>query len=464
MAKHARRASLTARSRTGINEKKATKIFDLMEHFAGYGFNKSHSTAYAFLAYQTAYLKANYPWHFMAALLTIEAQNTDKLALYLGECRERGVPVLPPDINDSELHVHGRAGRGRPLRPDRDQERRRGRDRVAARRRARSSGAIRVAPRALRGSRPAAGEQARVREPGQGRRVRLARRRRRAWTTQPPTSRRAAAARRHRSRACEHGGRHQRDREQGQSQLFGGDATAATSDELRAAAAAPPWTEDGAAGGREGNARPVLERPPGRALRATAPGKAARRAATQRPTLGDRRRAAATAPMAGIVIAAAAAQDAKGDRMAVFTLEDRSGGVEVIVFPEPFKQFARADRERRAWCWCAASSSATTSRRRILATEIVPLESVRERLVARSVRIRCQAPPHDRDTFEALGDVFARHRGDRRVAVRAASAAAIRPGRCASRPTSPQIRVRPSDELVAEVEQICGPGLGGAPR
>ena len=74
-----------------------------MEHFAGYGFNKSHSTAYAFLAYQTAYLKANYPWHFAAALLTIEAQNTDKLALYLGECRDRGIPVLPPDINESQL-------------------------------------------------------------------------------------------------------------------------------------------------------------------------------------------------------------------------------------------------------------------------------------------------------------------------------------------------------------------------
>src|SRR4029077_17738057 len=83
----------------GTPEKKAAHLFDLMEHFAGYGFNKSHSTAYAFLAYQTAYLKANSPWHFAAALLTIESQNTDKLAVYLGECRERGVPVLPPDIN-----------------------------------------------------------------------------------------------------------------------------------------------------------------------------------------------------------------------------------------------------------------------------------------------------------------------------------------------------------------------------
>src|SRR5688572_17158270 len=86
----------------GISEKKATKIFDLMEHFAGYGFNKSHSTAYAVLAYQTAYLKANYPWHFAAGLLTIESQNTDKLAIYLGECRERGIPVLAPDINESQ--------------------------------------------------------------------------------------------------------------------------------------------------------------------------------------------------------------------------------------------------------------------------------------------------------------------------------------------------------------------------
>ena len=88
--------------KNGIPEKKAGPIFDLMEHFAGYGFPKAHSTAYALLAYQTAYLKANYPWHFAAALLTIEAQNTDKVALYLGECRERGIPVLPPDINESQ--------------------------------------------------------------------------------------------------------------------------------------------------------------------------------------------------------------------------------------------------------------------------------------------------------------------------------------------------------------------------
>ncbi len=87
----------------GIPEKKATKIFEYMEYFAGYGFPKAHSTTYALLAYQTAYLKANYPRHFMAALLTIESQSSDKVSLYLAECRELGVPVLPPDINESEL-------------------------------------------------------------------------------------------------------------------------------------------------------------------------------------------------------------------------------------------------------------------------------------------------------------------------------------------------------------------------
>src|SRR5438552_498865 len=102
MAKQ-RQAFMDGARANGINEKKATKIFDLMEFFAGYGFNKSHSTTYAWVAYQTAYLKANYPRHFMAALLTIEAANTDKLSMYLGECRDIGVPILVPDINTSQL-------------------------------------------------------------------------------------------------------------------------------------------------------------------------------------------------------------------------------------------------------------------------------------------------------------------------------------------------------------------------
>jgi DNA polymerase-3 subunit alpha len=95
----------------GFPQKKIEKIFDLMEQFAGYGFNKSHSAAYALLAYQTAYLKTHYPVEFMAALLTSVTGNTDDVVKYINECREMGMPVEPPDINisDANFTPHGQA-------------------------------------------------------------------------------------------------------------------------------------------------------------------------------------------------------------------------------------------------------------------------------------------------------------------------------------------------------------------
>jgi DNA polymerase III subunit alpha len=86
-----------------VPPKKAEKIFDLMAEFAGYGFNKSHSCAYALLAYQTAYLKTHYPVEFMAALLTSETGNTEKVVKYINEARGMGITVLPPDVNSSDL-------------------------------------------------------------------------------------------------------------------------------------------------------------------------------------------------------------------------------------------------------------------------------------------------------------------------------------------------------------------------
>ena len=87
-----------------VPQKKAEKIFDLMEEFAGYGFNKSHSCAYAYLAYQTAWLKAHYPVEFMAAMLTSETGNTEKVVKYINEARSMGITVLPPDVNSSDLN------------------------------------------------------------------------------------------------------------------------------------------------------------------------------------------------------------------------------------------------------------------------------------------------------------------------------------------------------------------------
>ena len=95
----------------GFPEKKIEKIFDLMEQFAGYGFNKSHSAAYALLAYHTAYLKTHYPVEFMAALLTSVSGSTDDVVKYINECREMGIPVEPPDVNvsDANFTPHGEA-------------------------------------------------------------------------------------------------------------------------------------------------------------------------------------------------------------------------------------------------------------------------------------------------------------------------------------------------------------------
>src|SRR5438270_681121 len=86
----------------GVTETKATEIFDLMAFFAGYGFNKSHSAAYAVISYQTAYLKANYPLEYLAALLNNEAGNYDKVAAAVLDCHARDIEVLPPDVNSSE--------------------------------------------------------------------------------------------------------------------------------------------------------------------------------------------------------------------------------------------------------------------------------------------------------------------------------------------------------------------------
>jgi DNA polymerase III subunit alpha len=86
-----------------IHARKAERIFDLMAEFAGYGFNKSHSCAYALLAYQTAYLKTHFPVEFMAAMLSSETGNTEKVVKYINEARGMGITVLPPDVNSSDL-------------------------------------------------------------------------------------------------------------------------------------------------------------------------------------------------------------------------------------------------------------------------------------------------------------------------------------------------------------------------
>lgn len=100
-----RKAFLEGCKRNGIPDRAAQRIFDLMEHFAGYGFNKSHSAAYSLISYRTAYLKTHYPVEFMTALLSSELGNTDKFVIYLDEAKRMGLTILPPDVNESQARL-----------------------------------------------------------------------------------------------------------------------------------------------------------------------------------------------------------------------------------------------------------------------------------------------------------------------------------------------------------------------
>jgi DNA polymerase-3 subunit alpha len=466
MAKQ-REAFMAGAKTKSINEKKAAKIFDLMEYFAGYGFPKAHSTAYAFLAYQTAYLKANYPWHFAAALLTIEAQNTDKLAVYLGECRERGIPVLPPDINESQLHFSVEPGKG-----------------------------VRFGLTAIKGlGEGAINSILEVRTQLGGRiaslhalceilDMRLANKRvfealvksgacdslatgssdRPEGLSLPRLRARLFAAI---DSACEHGSRTQRDKELGQTDLFGGgdDPLSGVSVTLPDVM---PWTEieqlnfeketlglyftghpidrwadDLRAYGAKSIADLGLKKEP--------------QAEDAEGTVGVEPRSAKTAEdiaIGGIVSALRPLKTRKGDRMSVFMLEDKDGSLEVIVFPEAFKQYGHLG-ENGNTVVVKGKFERDDESARLVASEIMPIELVREKL-ATSVAIRLSTPPHDRATFEKLWDVFAQHKGDRRVVF---DVEVREPRRLRMKvDVNATIRVRPSERLVSDVEKICGAG------
>jgi DNA polymerase-3 subunit alpha len=452
----------------GVNEKKAAHTFELMEHFAGYGFNKSHSTAYALLAYQTAYLKANYPWQFAAALLTIESANTDKLTLYLGESRDRGIPVLPPDLNESQLAFTV------------------------------TSEGVRFGLTAIKNVGEGAIESllaVRAKQP-QGRiaslhalcedlDLRLFNKRvfeslikAGAFDSLATADRSLAAlgpaAFRPRliaaiDAACEHGARHQRDRDEGQAQLFGlGDEVhvdAGESSKMMALPEAPAWTEvDQLAFEKETLGLYWSGHPMDRfAIELKEFGARSTGELAQMPGSGSRsdgwgpggpKPIEPDTSIGGVVGACRQLKTRKGDKMAVFTLEDSEGGVEVIAFPEAYQR-AGSLIEPGTMVLVRGKLERDDESVRVLASEISSIESVRERLT-REVAIRLTVPA-GRGLFEALGEIFSRHRGDRRVSFEIELPGDSRRLRVTA-DVSSQIRVRPSSRLIAEVEQVVGRG------
>ena len=442
------RSSSRARPAAASARRRPREIFDLMEHFAGYGFNKSHSTTYALLAYQTAYLKANYPWHFMAALLTIESQNTDKLA------------IVPPRVP--------RAAASRSCRPTstaaswpftvRPEGVRFGLGAVKNV----GEGAIASILQARDGARPRDRRCIQLCEDVDLRLVnkrvleslvkagaldRWSRRRGRAGGVRALRPRLLAAL----DGAVEHGNRTSAIATRGRRELFGGgddgDACARGCAARRRAA-----VDRGAAAGlREGGARPVSERPPDRSVRRRprglrreeprgpaggpqeAPEAAAGLTTTRPPWAAGRpsdgrartcRSAASSRRMRQL-------KTKKGDRMAAFVLDDPHGTVEVVVFPEAFSQ----GRPR-----CCRPTPLVLVRGQVRAGRGLDADAgVRDPADRRRCRsswrrevlvAAAMPPPRPAGRSRRVSDVLGRHRGDRRVVVRS-STARRRRRRCA---------------------------------
>jgi DNA polymerase-3 subunit alpha len=435
----------------GVSEKKAAKLFELVEHFAGYGFPKAHSTTYALLAYQTAYLKAIYPRHFAAALLTIEAANTDKLALYIGECRDRGIGVLPPDINESQLNF--------TVVPE-------GVRFGLAAIKGLGEGAI----TAIVEVRQRVGRLTSLHQLSEELDLRIVNKRVLEALVKsgacdglvpsgvPLTAGRAklvAAI----DGALEHGARVQRDRDQGQADLFGGDDAGGLT--IIRLPDPPPWTEmemlahEKEALGLYLSGHPVDRytddlrtfgaRTVGDLLEADiAPGGEGE---PGRLVVED-------VYVGGIVAGFRPLKTRKGDRMGVFTLEDHAGAVEVVVFPEAFaRHMALIENGRLVLVRGRFERDEESAR--LQAAELGPLETLRERL-ARGVSIRLNGGC-TRAHLEALWDVLALYPGDRPLSFEVDVQGPAHHLRLSADVAS-QVRVRPSEQFLAEVERLCGAG------
>jgi DNA polymerase-3 subunit alpha len=448
----------------GVPERKARKIWDAMEQFAGYGFNKSHSAAYAWLAYQTAYLKANYPAYFMAALLTSERANTDKIVQYLGECREMGIRVLPPDVNQSEMHFTvverertdaARGGRdwGTEISAHPDTtEGVRGAD-------------IRFGLSAIKNVGEGAVEAvlAARRDGGPFRslfdlcdRVDLRAVNRRVVesfvksgsfdSVDPRRSALFAAI----DRAMETGQKRQRDREAGQSSLFG---MLGGAEERHAAPErvpdAPPWAEAERLAFEKESLGFFTSGHPLERFRE----EIAQWASATTGTLGQAAAANGDLTVGGIVTALRLIRTKKGDRMASFLLEDLEGSVETLVFPEAYKKAAGRLADDQVVLVKGRAEVQDDGRARLLASEVLPLDQAKL-ADARYVTVRVPVAIWDREKGERLRDILGAHRGDCPVTLEL-----VRPGSWAvALAPSAYYRVRPDVTLRDEVEALLGPG------
>lgn len=436
---------LEGAARNGVDARMATHIFDLMEKFAGYGFNRSHSAAYALVTYQTAYLKAHYRPEFMAALLTCDMGDTDKVVKYLADCRDAGITVLPPCINASQS-VFGVVNEGI---------------------RFGMAGVKNVGEGAVEAIIEARERQGRFEDLFQfceevdlrrvNKRVMEALIKSGAFDSlgQPRAALMASL-----DRAVEAGLARQREREMGQATLFGG----AGSPSLAPGRKADGLTAPGMANGNGA----VTEWPERQRLAFEK--EALGFYITGHPLLryqGDVRRLAAVdlgriesvedqaeVRLCGVVSRMKEIMTRKGTRMCRAVLEDLSGFVDVVVFADVYKD-AEPLLKGEEPLLVTGTLDRSEERATVLATSVVRLSDARAQ-VTRRVHVEVTAEGLDRLRLRALRDTLARHRGKASGVVHIVG---VPVGHETVLPLPPSFGLAPSDALEADLEALFGRGV-----
>ncbi len=415
-----------------IPDKKAEKLYELIQKFAGYGFNKSHAAAYAVLCYQTAYLKSHYPTEFMAALMTTDMGNTDKIMGYFTECRDLGIKVLGPDVNASQKNF------------------------------AVVDGAIRFGLAAIKNVGEGAVESIVAIRNESGpffsffefcRRVDLHKVNKRMLEglikagAFDSTGARRAQLMAVLDQAIEDGAAAQRERELGQTNIFGEELSGHDAPVASPLPPVPEWDQtqrlkyERELTGFYISAHPLsrYETTLGALSTATTAGL---------PDCADGKEV----KLCGIIASVKSMLTKKGDRMAYVTLEDLQGTAEVIVFPDLFKtagDLVAPEQLVRITGTIDRGDKGTKLR----GSKIEPLAEVQKQAVKR-IQIRLADRPDAPDQLLRLRDIFQRHPGGTTVYLTFQLDAAL------EAETAPLANwtVSPSEHFVSDIEEVLGKG------
>jgi DNA polymerase-3 subunit alpha len=429
MAKHEEKF-INGAVANGIQEDKARRIFTLMAQFADYGFNRSHSFAYAYLAYQTAYLKAHYPTHFYAAVLSNEIANTAKLARYIGEMKVFGIELLPPDVNSSH---EGFTPVGTAIRFGLAAIKGLGSSAVQMIIRAREEGG------AFRSIYDFA---ERVDQRAVNKRVLESLIKSGAFDAGGPNR---AATMAVLDKAIEYGARAQRDKMSGQGGLF-----AEVIDEVNGASTDPglpdvhPWSKKESLAfekeslGFYASGHPLEDYAESiRGLTQFDSG-----------SLGEATHGGQVA-MGGIIVDLTMKTTKKGDRFAMFRLEDQYGSVKVVCWPEQFNRYKSLIQSDEVVLVRGRLELSDEGDVTIIAQEIHHLERARSN-AAWAIVVKMTERSITDQNLAKLGDVVSRHQGTASVLIEVETAAGM------TVRLSPQqfFRINVSPELTKEIESL----------